>query len=55
MFQARLSGAREAVDHSTAGAALAMDLASGDDRIIAEFIAYAIAGHQAGLPDRQGE
>ncbi len=54
-FQARLNGAKERVDHSTAGAALAMQLASGDDRMIAELVAYAIAGHHAGLPDKQGE
>lgn len=51
----RLLGAREPVDHSTAGAALVMKLARGDDRIIAELIAYAIAGHHAGLPDKHGE
>src|SRR5690606_24841201 len=54
-FQARLGGVTERVDHSTAGAALVLQLASGDDRIIADLIAYAIAGHHAGLPDRQGE
>ena len=48
-------GATERVDHSTAGAAVVTGLARGDDRIIAELIAYAIAGHHAGLPDRRGE
>lgn len=54
-FQARLAGAKERVDHSTAGAATVTRLAQGDDRIVAELIAYAIAGHHAGLPDKQGE
>ncbi|MER9965584.1 CRISPR-associated helicase Cas3' [Mesorhizobium sp. M0060] len=54
-FQARLSGAEERVDHSTAGAAIVTELAAGDDRPIAELVAYAIAGHHAGLPDKQGE
>ena len=53
-FQARLSGAKERVDHSTAGAAIVGRLAKGDDKIVAELIAYAIAGHHAGLPDKQG-
>src|SRR4051794_28019882 len=30
-------------------------LANGDDRLIAELVAYAVAGHHAGLPDRQGD
>ncbi|RWM68079.1 MAG: CRISPR-associated helicase Cas3' [Mesorhizobium sp.] len=57
-FQARLSGAEERVDHSTAGAATVVQLAraaKADDRIVAELIAYCIAGHHAGLPDQQGE
>ena len=54
-FQARLAGAKNRVDHSTAGAVIVTRLAHGDDRIIAELIAYAIAGHHAGLPDRRGE
>jgi CRISPR-associated endonuclease/helicase Cas3 len=53
-FQARLAGAKERVDHSTAGAAVVRRLAKGDDRIVAELIAYAIAGHHAGLPDKHG-
>ena len=52
-FQARLEGTGERVDHSTAGAAVVSRLAgSNDDKIIAELIAYAIAGHHAGLPDK---
>lgn len=57
-FQARLNGAKERVDHSSAGAAIVMALSKAmkaDDRIVAELIAYAIAGHHAGLPDKQGE
>lgn len=53
-FQARLSGSPERVDHSTAGASLVRETAHGNDRIIAELISYAIAGHHAGLPDRIG-
>lgn len=52
-FQHRLTGADISVDHSTAGAvALLGDLAKGYDKAIAEIIAYCIAGHHAGLPDR---
>lgn len=57
-FQARLSGAPERVDHSTAGAAIVRQLVSVaklDDRLVGEILAYAIAGHHAGLPDKQGE
>ncbi|MBZ0163573.1 MAG: CRISPR-associated endonuclease Cas3'' [Notoacmeibacter sp.] len=53
-FQARLQGG-EPVDHSTAGALIIRELASDPrDRIAAELIAYAIAGHHAGMPDRIG-
>lgn len=52
-FQKRIKGADIRVDHSTAGAAAMLsDLAAGADRSIAELIAYCIAGHHAGLPDR---
>lgn len=56
-FQGRLDGARERVDHSTAGARVAMALAeaagvAGGDRLMLELIAYAVAGHHAGLPDK---
>ncbi len=55
-FQARLNGARERVDHSTAGAAVAEVLANRiDEKIMAQLLAYAIAGHHAGLPDKLGE
>lgn len=54
-FQAVLHGSGKRVDHSTAGAAVAMEIAGGNDRFICELIAYCVAGHHAGLPDRQGE
>jgi CRISPR-associated endonuclease/helicase Cas3 len=55
-FQRRLDGSRETVDHSTAGAKHVSRLvAGGPDRGMAELIAYVIAGHHAGLPDREGE
>ncbi len=53
-FQARLEGGKS-VDHATAGARQARDLAekaSQLDKITAELIAYAIAGHHTGLPDK---
>jgi CRISPR-associated endonuclease/helicase Cas3 len=53
-FDRRLSDAPERVDHSTAGAQEVMRLAKGPDRGMAELVAYAIAGHHAGLPDRIG-
>ena len=44
------------VDHSTAGAQEVLKLAlKRDDKLMAELIAYAIAGHHAGLPDATGE
>jgi CRISPR-associated endonuclease/helicase Cas3 len=54
-FLERLAGSNKHVDHSTAGAAIVKGLVQGDDRIIAELIAYSIAGHHAGLPDKRGE
>lgn len=55
-FQARLAGANTSVDHSTAGAALVVELAAkpSDDWLMAQLIAYGILGHHAGLPDRLG-
>lgn len=50
-FQRRLDGESVQVDHSTAGAAVLMELAQGVDRAIAEPVAYAILGHHSGLPD----
>src|SRR5271154_4667597 len=55
-FQRRLDGSGGSVDHSTAGAKHVSRLvAGGADRGMAELIAYVIAGHHAGLPDREGE
>jgi CRISPR-associated endonuclease/helicase Cas3 len=55
-FQRRLDGSGEAVDHSTAGAKQVGRLVvGGADRGMAELIEYVIAGHHAGLPDREGE
>lgn len=55
-FQSRLSGDQEAVDHSTAGAAHILDLASlnSHDAIVTHCAAYGILGHHAGLPDWGG-
>lgn len=54
-FQVRLEGS-ERVDHATAGAREIMSLASKpDDRCVAEILAYAIAGHHTGMPDRCGD
>ena len=54
-FDARLRGEAVRVDHSTAGAAALLALATeADDRMVAELLAYAILGHHAGLPDRRG-
>ncbi len=55
-FQARLDGG-QAVDHATAGAKEVMALGSNAsplDKLVAELVAYAIAGHHTGLPDRIG-
>lgn len=55
-FAARLRNDTGRVDHSTAGAQEVVRLAEDvDDRLIAQLIAYAIAGHHAGLPDREGD
>lgn len=56
-FQKRLTGAETHVDHATAGArAMLEHLAAGpEDKLMAELIAYAIAGHHAGLPDRKND
>src|SRR3546814_6477084 len=54
-FRKRLEGSAMPVDHSTAGAKEVRNLATGGlDRGVAELIAYAIAGHHAGLPDGIG-
>jgi CRISPR-associated endonuclease/helicase Cas3 len=55
-FQLYIQGRGPSVDHSTAGARIALEQTrSGalSDRLIAEVIAYVVAGHHAGLPDRR--
>lgn len=53
-FQGRLDGGVR-VDHATAGAREVLSLApSPTDRMIAEIVAHAIAGHHTGLPDSVG-
>ncbi|MEO0035317.1 MAG: hypothetical protein RLZZ501_1340, partial [Pseudomonadota bacterium] len=56
-FAARLDGAEVRLDHAIAGAdeirALGAKAADRWDRIMAELLSYAIAGHHAGLPDWQ--
>ncbi|API53841.1 CRISPR-associated endonuclease Cas3'' [Rhizobium leguminosarum] len=53
-FQRRLDGVEIGVDHSTAGASLMLgDFATGLDKGMAELVAYCIAGHHTGLPDRR--
>jgi hypothetical protein len=55
-LQRRLDGLGDKVDHSTAGAQEVERLAATpDDRVIAQVIAHAIAGHHAGLPDTIGD
>lgn len=51
-FQARLRGG-ERVDHATAGAWMARELAGKADGLMGWIVAYAIAGHHAGLGDRE--
>ncbi len=55
-YQAYIAGRGPGgVDHSTAGAQQVLKLGlKGKDRGMAELIAYAIAGHHAGLPDMNG-
>jgi CRISPR-associated endonuclease/helicase Cas3 len=56
-FQAYIkSESHDGGDHSTAGAQTVSQLVFGPrDRLIADLLAYAIAGHHAGLPDRTAE
>jgi CRISPR-associated endonuclease/helicase Cas3 len=54
-FQRRLMGNPASVDHSTAGAATLLNLGKGKNLGMAELIAYGIAGHHAGLPDKSSE
>lgn len=54
-FQDYIRGRGTSIDHSTAGAALLMDIARRagtlEGRIAAEVLAYCVLGHHAGLPD----
>jgi CRISPR-associated endonuclease/helicase Cas3 len=51
-FQRRLSGAKEHVDHSTAGAQEVLAFADARlDRHVAQLISFGIAGHHTGLPN----
>ena len=52
-FQGVLRGSREQVDHSTAGALFGLEH-YGRDTLIGWLLAYAVAGHHAGLPDGGG-
>ncbi len=51
-FQRRLTGG-PSVDHATAGAVAVLGLGGKGFDVMAELIAYAIAGHHTGLPDRR--
>ena len=53
-FQRRLQGGPP-VDHSTAGAEQALERAGRENRFAGQLAAYAILGHHAGLPDREGD
>jgi CRISPR-associated endonuclease/helicase Cas3 len=51
-FQARLDGSAASAEHSIQGAWVVRSLAQTQaDKVAADLIAYAIAGHHAGLPD----
>jgi CRISPR-associated endonuclease/helicase Cas3 len=54
-FQRRLEGSAERVDHSTAGAWLVWNEPAAATLFWRQLIAYAIAGHHAGLPNRIDE
>jgi CRISPR-associated endonuclease/helicase Cas3 len=54
-FQLYIQHRGPSPDHATAGARVAFDLAKSgtpSDRLMADLISYAVAGHHAGLPDR---
>jgi CRISPR-associated endonuclease/helicase Cas3 len=55
-FQLYIQGRGPSPDHSTAGAQIALGLARSGappDRLMADLVAYVVAGHHAGLPDRR--
>lgn len=51
-FQARLCGSREAYEHSSAGMSLFFERSRKCRSYADMLLAYAIAGHHAGLPDK---
>ena len=54
-FQRRLEGAKQKVDHSTAGAREITQLfQTGSQKTLAKVLAYCIAGHHGGLLDEGG-
>jgi CRISPR-associated endonuclease/helicase Cas3 len=55
-FQLYIQGRGPSRDHATAGAQIALGLAkvgTPPDRLMADLVAYVVAGHHAGLPDRR--
>ncbi|GAB4575786.1 MAG: hypothetical protein Kow0077_28990 [Anaerolineae bacterium] len=51
-FQARLRGSKRRVDHATAGAKEIIELYRNKElALLAEMVAFCIAGHHTGLPD----
>lgn len=54
-FQQRLSGDPARVEHALAGAAVVAEMGQGVDVFLTRILAYAIAGHHAGLPDFIGD
>lgn len=55
-FKLYIDGKGKSCDHSTAGAVAVLELvrSGSEDGIMGELVAYGIAGHHAGLPDRTG-
>lgn len=56
-IQGRGATIQQRIDHSTAGARLALDRSKAGappDRLMMDLVAYLVAGHHAGLPDRLG-
>lgn len=58
-FQDYIQGRGKSIDHSTAGAAILMDIArqtgTVEAKFAAEVLAYCILGHHAGLPDHRND
>ena len=53
-FQDYIAGKKSSVDHSTAGAAIAIGNSTPTqfDKLVLELLAHAISGHHGGMPDR---